>query len=533
MNLTIQQTAEFLSAHDGYLILTHVRPDGDTVGCAAALCRGLRDLGKTAFVLPNPETTSLFSPYLEGLLAPEGFAPETVVSVDMAARGLFPDNAKKYLERVELAIDHHPSQEFFARNTCLDAQRAACGELMYDILREMTPITREIALPLYVAVSTDCGCFVYGNTSAGTHRVAAALIDTGIPLAELNKRHFRTKSFKRLRLESMLTESLEFHDSGSIAIAAISLDMMSSLQADERDAEDIAAFVGQVEGGQNRRHHPGAEARRVQDLPAHRPRRPERQRRVRHPGGRRPRRRRRGHRGGGHPPHQGGPDGRRPAGAGTKPVTPGGHMANGILIIDKPQDWTSQDVCAKLRGVFHEKRIGHAGTPGPHGHRGAPGVRGPGHPGGGIRQRGREGVPGRACGWGRSPTPRTSPARCWRPARSPWAGRTWRPPWSTFGGISSRCPPCTPLSRSGARSSMSWPEGQRGGAAPPPHHHLLPDRGGAAQRDRLPAAGALLQGDLCAHPVSRRRPEAGLRGGRCSPCAGPWPPGSPWTRPAP
>ena len=37
-------------------------------------------------------------------------------------------------------------------------------------------------------------------------------------------------------------------------------------------------------------------------------------------------------------------------------------MANGILIIDKPQDWTSQDVCAKLRGVFHEKRIGHAGT---------------------------------------------------------------------------------------------------------------------------------------------------------------------------
>ena len=37
-------------------------------------------------------------------------------------------------------------------------------------------------------------------------------------------------------------------------------------------------------------------------------------------------------------------------------------MANGILIIDKPQDWTSMDVCAKLRGIFHEKRVGHAGT---------------------------------------------------------------------------------------------------------------------------------------------------------------------------
>ena len=204
MNFTVEQTGEFLKDHDGYLILTHVRPDGDTVGCAAALCRGLRDLGKTAHVLPNPETTSLFSPYLEGLLAPEDFCPETVVSVDMAARGLFPDNAQKYLARVDLAIDHHPSQEFFAQNTCLDAGRAACGELMYDILQGITPITREIALPLYVAVSTDCGCFVYGNTSAGTHRVAAALMDTGIPTAELNKRHFRTKSFKRLRLESCL-----------------------------------------------------------------------------------------------------------------------------------------------------------------------------------------------------------------------------------------------------------------------------------------------------------------------------------------
>ena len=168
--------------------------------------------------------------------------------MDIAARSLFPDNALPYLPRVDLAIDHHPSQEFFARETCLDAGRAACGELMYDILRQLGPVTADIALPLYVAVSTDCGCFVYGNTSANTHRVAAALMDTGIPAAELNKRHFRTKSFRRLRLESLLTESIEFHDGGEIAIAAISLEMLARLQATEADAEDIAAFVGQVEG---------------------------------------------------------------------------------------------------------------------------------------------------------------------------------------------------------------------------------------------------------------------------------------------
>jgi phosphoesterase RecJ-like protein len=248
MTISSSQAAEFLAAHDQYLILTHVRPDGDTVGCAASLCRALRSLGKAAHVLPNPEITPLFSPYLKGLLAPEEFLPDTVVSVDIAARSLFPDNALTYLPRVDLAIDHHPSQEFFARETCLDAGRAACGELMYDILRQLGPVTADIALPLYVAVSTDCGCFVYGNTSADTHRVAAALMDTGIPTAELNKRHFRTKSFRRLRLESLLTESMEFHDDGEIAIATISLEMLAQLQATEADAEDIAAFVGQVEG---------------------------------------------------------------------------------------------------------------------------------------------------------------------------------------------------------------------------------------------------------------------------------------------
>ena len=76
--------------HD-YLILTHVRPDGDTVGCAAALCTALREQGKQAYVLPNPELTAIFAPYLGGLLAPEGYEPKKVVSVDMAARGLFPE----------------------------------------------------------------------------------------------------------------------------------------------------------------------------------------------------------------------------------------------------------------------------------------------------------------------------------------------------------------------------------------------------------------------------------------------------------
>ena len=246
--MTAQQAAAFLQAHDNYLILTHVRPDGDTIGCAAGLCRALRQIGKTAYVLPNREATSLFTPYLEGLLADEGWEPDTVVSVDIAARGLFPENALPYLDRVALAIDHHPSQEFFAKDTCLDATRAACGELVYEIVKQFCQITPEMGIAFYVAISTDCGCFAYGNTTADTHRAAAELMESGIPTAQLNKRHFRTKSLTRMKLESMIVSDMELHDQGTVAIAAVTLDMMASLGATERDLEDIAALVGQLEG---------------------------------------------------------------------------------------------------------------------------------------------------------------------------------------------------------------------------------------------------------------------------------------------
>lgn len=243
-----RQTAEWLMERDDFLILTHVRPDGDTIGCAAGLCLALRGRGKTAWVLENPEATSLFTPYLEGLTAPEGWSPDTVVSVDIAARGLFPENAQCYLDKVDLAFDHHPSQEFFANETCLDAGRAACGELMYDVIRQWGPVSQAVALPLYVAVSTDTGCFVYSNTSPATHAVAAALLETGIDFYPINRRHFRTRSLKRLKLEGMLTSGMEVLDGGKLAIVTLTLGMIAQVEAKEEDLDDISAFVGGVEG---------------------------------------------------------------------------------------------------------------------------------------------------------------------------------------------------------------------------------------------------------------------------------------------
>ena len=246
--LTVSETAALLRTFDNVLILTHVRPDGDTVGCAAALCAGLRALGKTAYLLPNSELTNTTTPYFAPYAAPEDFVPEKVVSTDIATVGLFPENAKPYIGRIDLAIDHHPSFESFGKANIVRPEAAACGELMYDILASLGPITSEIALPLYVAVSTDTGCFAYNNTSAQTHAVAAALMRTGIDFKTVNKVFFRTKTRKRMQLEGSMLDTMEFFDRDRVAVLSVPISLMERVQATESDAEDLSALGGQIEG---------------------------------------------------------------------------------------------------------------------------------------------------------------------------------------------------------------------------------------------------------------------------------------------
>ena len=250
--MTVQETAGLLRDLDQVLILTHKRPDGDTIGCAAALCLGLRQLGKTAWVLPNEDAHGLFDPYFQGVLAPADFQPQAAVSVDVASQGMLPESAAPWKDNILLCIDHHGSNEGYAKHTLVDPAAAACGEIITKVLTQLGgTITAPIALLLYMAIATDTGCFVYSNTTPETHRIAADLMETGFDAQWVNKRHFRVKSLKRMQIESRLVRDMDLEQDGTLVFAYVTLDMIRELQATEEDLEDISSFIGLLEGVDN------------------------------------------------------------------------------------------------------------------------------------------------------------------------------------------------------------------------------------------------------------------------------------------
>ena len=94
VHYTLEEACAYLERSDDFLILTHIRPDGDTLGSASALCRALRSAGKTAYVQKNPEAGARYDFLFEELIAPQGYEPQSVIAVDTASDSMLSDPAQ-------------------------------------------------------------------------------------------------------------------------------------------------------------------------------------------------------------------------------------------------------------------------------------------------------------------------------------------------------------------------------------------------------------------------------------------------------
>lgn len=247
--LTKAETAEFLAAHNHYLILTHTRPDGDTIGSAAALCRGLRHLGKTADILENTGVSPRFQWLHQGLTVKTAQAHHCIVSVDVASPGILPEEFQHLLGRIALRIDHHSSATSFTDCELVDSGSASCAELVYDVLTLLgCPMDREIAEAIYVGTSTDTGCFRYANTTAHTFTTAAACAQGGARVYQLNMELFETNTLARLKMQGWIVDHMKLLRGGTMCVCAIPRQVEQAMGVTGDDMDNISSFPRTVAG---------------------------------------------------------------------------------------------------------------------------------------------------------------------------------------------------------------------------------------------------------------------------------------------
>ena len=247
--LTRNETADFLMKSDRFAILTHRRPDGDTTGSSAALCRILRKMGKTAYIIRNDEVSDRFAWLHQGLTKEEADENDTIVTVDVASPGMLSAQFEKYLDRIALRIDHHASATSFTENELVDSSAGACAEIIFDLMEYLwVPMDEWIADAIYVGISTDTGCFRFSNTTSHTFLTAAACAAGGARVYQINQELFETNTLGRLKMQGWIVENMKVFSEGKLAIIAIPKAVEESIGVTEDDMDNISSFPRTVAG---------------------------------------------------------------------------------------------------------------------------------------------------------------------------------------------------------------------------------------------------------------------------------------------
>lgn len=249
MKIDFEKAVALLKENDNILILTHINPDGDTIGSGFALLRALRKMGKKARVL-NGDTIPKKYGYICDGVEDDDFKEEFIVSVDVAEKKLLGEKLKNlYGDKVDLSLDHHLSTRLFAKETyCEDDSASAC-EVLYLVIKALgVELDKDIANALYTGITTDTGCFKYSNVTKRTHLIAAELISLGAEYSKINEIMFDRKTKGFLLLQKMCLESLKFYAEGKIAAITVTQKMLIESGTEKSDLDAIKPLTRQIEG---------------------------------------------------------------------------------------------------------------------------------------------------------------------------------------------------------------------------------------------------------------------------------------------
>ena len=229
-NCSLAETGELLKSAQKLVIVSHVSPDGDTLGSSLALMHALRMFGKEVIMNVDDDISTVYS-FLPGIDEYRRFAPDESVAADLLViiDASSADRAGNAMEVVKspavLSIDHHKTNTRFADYLYLDSDAAATAEIIYSLLLEMgIKLTRDIATCIYEGLYTDTGSFKYSNTTSNTLKTAADLLEYGVNPSVISD-NMELKSRSQIEMLRKVLETLTFLKDGKIAYIEIPLEL--------------------------------------------------------------------------------------------------------------------------------------------------------------------------------------------------------------------------------------------------------------------------------------------------------------------
>ena len=203
---------EIVRRHQRFVLTTHIRPDGDALGCETAMAEVLESLGKDVLVcnvFSIPPDLQFIDPKkrfkkLGDDLAPDRLADREVLMIldtsAWAQLGSMADVVRS-TKALKVVVDHHVSQDDLGAEVFKDVDAEATGRLVIDAMDQLkVPLTPDIARAAFVAVATDTGWFRFSSTTAGTFTLIARLVQAGAEPDEIYKNLYENDSLARLRL---------------------------------------------------------------------------------------------------------------------------------------------------------------------------------------------------------------------------------------------------------------------------------------------------------------------------------------------
>jgi bifunctional oligoribonuclease and PAP phosphatase NrnA len=251
----LDQAVEELRQAEKLLLTTHENPDGDALGSLLATHWVLEQLGKDSVMYMSPDEFPLPWEYREmrfdGLAEkpPSDVHERLVVFLDCGNIDRMP---VEFLQRDGtriVNIDHHHDNTRFGTVNLVDSNASCTAEIVWRIAKELgADITPKIADALYVALVTDTGRFMYENTTADSHCMAAELIEAGVDPHAVYRRLYEDLPFRRLQLLQRALASVHRYDEGALTVGHLTRRDFEETGALETDAEGIVDHMRSVEG---------------------------------------------------------------------------------------------------------------------------------------------------------------------------------------------------------------------------------------------------------------------------------------------